>query len=152
MFTSHSLSFYRRVISGALCMLVVACAQNGPLTAPSGGQPVAAVRPANLMVYRTSGGPASPTLLVNGKSLGRLGEAGDLSHEIPAGPVSLEVASSADARAGVVGTKQSMNLGSGQTIYWRLDMKPSVDGKSFAALLTEVPATQARLEIRNFAR
>ncbi len=153
MFTGCAVSVYRLVISSALCLLVAACAQNAPLTASSQETPsLTAVRPATLTIYRSLGGPVSPPLSANGQSLGRLGEAGYLSHALAAGPVALEVANSSDPRAGVVGAKQSLNLASGQTVYWRLDMKAGANGQPFTAYWTEVPAAEARLEIRKLAR
>lgn len=113
--------------------------------AQSGPSAVSDARSATLHIWRPAAGEGFPSVLVNGQPIGRLGGGGYLSHQTPAGDVVLEVSGA---------PRQAMTLAPGQASYWRLESRASgADaGSPPQPALQEVPANQARQEIRQISR
>lgn len=143
--------FSRAVFAGGLALFVAGCAATGAdfkPVAPSGNTGV-------IYVYRTDTsilGSDSPTVTIDGESIGQLKEAGFLAANVAPGKHTIEV------RVPLVqwfgGRKATVNVAAGTSHYFRADAKfDSVAHTSSGPIvnssfhIAEVPASAARAQI-----
>lgn len=145
-----SVGFGGAALLAALALVGCAHPSSGPAAAdPAAG--LAEARQATVHVYRVTGGAAAPEVLMNSQNLGRLGESGNLQYLAPVGPAVLEVVGLTGSSDALAGTRLAFMLSADQPRYWRLEIRPSAGGLT-QAVLAEVPAAQARQEIRQITR